>query len=303
MSTQWPGGIISKTAPTITAPTGGEGGSTSGMWTLPEVMVHEKAGNWPKGVFLRELWGFGSNTVGQLGTGNTTDATTAVQIGSESYWAAIAAGLQHSCGIKTDGTLWTWGEGASGRLGLGSTTDYSSPVQVGDLTDWLSIATGAYHMVSVKTDGTLWTWGLNSNGQLGDGSTTVRSSPVQIGSLTTWLSLSAGQYASPLVTQTNGTLWSWGYNPNGEIGTGNTTNYSSPVQIGSLTTWNRVSKGWFWSMATTKSNALYSWGYNVSGQLGHGNTTALSSPVQVGSLTTWLEMAGGGDQGLALKQP
>ena len=71
MSKKWPGGIINKTAPTITAPTDGEGGSASGIWTISEVMVHEKADNWPKPPILRELWAVGQNeSYGQLGVDN-----------------------------------------------------------------------------------------------------------------------------------------------------------------------------------------------------------------------------------------
>ena len=51
---------------------------------------------------------------------------------------------------------------------------------------------------------------------------------------------------NPLGTQTTTylyELWSWGYNAFGRLGLGNTTNYSSPKQVGALTTWNKLSKG------------------------------------------------------------
>ena len=47
MSGKWPGGVISKTAPTVTGPTDGEGGSASGIWTLDQVADYEKQGLWP----------------------------------------------------------------------------------------------------------------------------------------------------------------------------------------------------------------------------------------------------------------
>ena len=43
--------------------------------------------------------------------------------------------------------------------------------------------------------------------------------------------------------KTDGTLWTWGSGKNGGLGLGNTTNYSSPVQIGSLTTWIASDQG------------------------------------------------------------
>ena len=66
MSLQWPGGILSKTPPTITAPTDGEGGSASGMWTIAEAMVHKKAGNWPLPILDAELYAWGNNSSGEL---------------------------------------------------------------------------------------------------------------------------------------------------------------------------------------------------------------------------------------------
>jgi len=87
-------------------------------------------------------------------------------------------------------------------------------------------------------------------------------------------------------------LWAWGYNGTGESGLGNRTNYSSPKQIGALTTWLSVGAGNYHSLATA-SSGLYAWGYNILGQLGLGNLTSYSSPKQVGSLTTWLKAVGG----------
>ena len=82
-------------------------------------------------------------------------------------------------------------------------------------------------------------------------------------------------------------LWSWGGNGYGELGLGNTTNRSSPVQVGALTTWSNVFGGTNCSFAIKTDGTLWAWGLNTSGQLGLGNTTNRSSPVQVGALTDW----------------
>ena len=90
-----------------------------------------------------------------------------------------------------------------------------------------------------------------------------------------------------------GGLYSWGRNNYGQLGLGNTTNYSSPKQVGALTTWSKISAGNNFSIATKTDGTLWSWGYNNFGQLGLGNTTNYSSPKQVGALTTWSKIAGG----------
>ena len=116
----------------------------------------------------------------------------------------------------------------------------------------------------VQADGTMFSWGLNSLGQLGfegpgTGGTSRVNSPVQIGSLTNWAGFGVTDSGGSNVlgfgnvngvhvgntnfqtswakTKTDGTLWGWGNNGLGQVGTGNTTNYSSPVQIGTSTSW------------------------------------------------------------------
>jgi alpha-tubulin suppressor-like RCC1 family protein len=149
--------------------------------------------------------------------------------------------------------------------------------------------------------GQLWVWGKNNNGQLGLGNTTYYSSPKQIGSLTTWSKVSAGDNFIFAIT-TNGELYAiGGKNNNGELGLGNTTYYSSPKQIGALTTWNKVSSGATHTLAIKTNGTLWGWGYNSSGSLGLGDTAKRSSPVQVGALTAWSSVKAGQNMTIALK--
>lgn len=198
------------------------------------------------------LWMWGQNNKGQLGLGNITNYSSPKQVGALTNWLQVSAGWYITAAIKTDGTLWTWGKGLTyGALGLGNKTDYSSPKQVGALTNWLSVSAGLYVMTAVKTDGTLWTWGFNNVGQLGIGNTTYYSSPKQVGALTTWAKPGTGgaSYNARFAIKTDGTLWAWGSGQNGQLGLGNTTYYSSPKQVGSLTSWLSVSSGQYWAAA------------------------------------------------------
>ena len=213
------------------------------------------------------------------------------------------------------GQLWTWGDNLSGQLGQGTTSwGIYSPVQVGSDEDWLTPAPGAGDdsasngwSAIIKDDGSLWAWGANNWGQLGDGSTTDRSSPVQVGSLTDWFFVACGDQGNTLAVKTDGTLWSWGRNYYGELGLGDTTSRSSPVQVGSLTDWNGMDEddlkagtpiklimGEGFAMVIKSDSTLWSMGNNNAGQLGLGDTTNRSSPVQVGSLTDWNTLGYGG---------
>jgi alpha-tubulin suppressor-like RCC1 family protein len=258
------------------------------------------------------LWAIGgSGQAGQLGTGSGYVGyyiSSPVQVGALTTWSKISAGgttqFSGSVGaIKTDGTLWTWGHNNYGQLGSGTIIDRSSPVQVGTQTNWSSISSAGASMYAIKTDGTLWAWGYNAFGQLGLGDITHRSSPVQVGALTTWSLVSAGTYRaySAYAIKTDGTLWAWGYNIYGQLGLGDTTNRSSPVQIGLLTTWSKVAAGSYHTIAVKTDGTLWSWGYNNYGQLGQNDTTNRSSPVQVGTQTIWSLVSSGSYTSFALQ--
>jgi alpha-tubulin suppressor-like RCC1 family protein len=237
------------------------------------------------------LWSFGTNIGGQLGDGTVVSRSSPVQIGTLTNWSKVSTGLSHSMSIKTDGTLWGWGQQAASLAPIGDNTitPRSSPVQIGTLTDWSEISAGAQSSAAIKTNGTLWTWGRNLEGQLGNGtsgSVNATSSPIQIGTLTNWskiFSNSSGLFY--LALKTDGTLWSWGSNPAGQLGDGTVVSKSSPVQIGTLTNWSTVSPGASYSIAVKSDNTFRVWGTNVVGELGRGfvaGPVSRSSPVQIG---------------------
>ena len=89
MANRFPGGVISKTPPTVVAPVDGEGGSASGVWTLDEVLGYQKAGAWPKGVLPRELYAWGTGTDGRLGLGDVDNRSSPVQVGALTNWAQV----------------------------------------------------------------------------------------------------------------------------------------------------------------------------------------------------------------------
>ena len=248
------------------------------------------------------MWAWGYGGGGRLAQGNTTTYYLPKQIGALTTWSEASTSINHALALKTDGTLWSWALNGGGQLGLGNTTDYSSPKQVGALTNWLKIAARNGGSLAIKTNGTLWSWGGNGAGDCGLGNTTNYSSPKQVGALTTWATLAKGVGGGSLATKTNGTLWAWGDNSSGQLGLGNTTNYSSPKQVGALTTWSKVAGGFNgWTLAVKTDGTLWTWGTNGSGQLGHGNTTGYSSPKQVGALTGWSTVGAGDRHSVATK--
>jgi alpha-tubulin suppressor-like RCC1 family protein len=175
-----------------------------------------------------------------------------VQIGLLTNWSRVSAGAVHTVSIKTNGTLWAWGSGTGGALGNSSTLSRSSPVQVGTFTDWSDVVAGRSYTIAVRSSGTIWSWGIGTNGVNGRGNTSSASSPVQIGTLTNWKNIyttKIGQFV--VATKTDGTLWTWGWNNRGQLGLGDRTSRSSPVQVGTLTGWVSGSCGEFSSLFLT----------------------------------------------------
>jgi alpha-tubulin suppressor-like RCC1 family protein len=164
-------------------------------------------------------------------------------------------------------------------------------VQVGALTTWASVDIGS-STVAIKTDGTLWAWGPNGYGSLGQGNTTSTSSPVQVGAGTTWSTAVCGGFGHMHAIKTDGTLWAWGNNNRGQLGLNNLTNISSPVQVGTLTNWLKLSAGTYHNAAIKTDGTMWTWGFNY-GRLGLGNGSHYSSPKQVGALTTWSNASAG----------
>jgi alpha-tubulin suppressor-like RCC1 family protein len=257
------------------------------------------------------LWTWGDNTFygmdgGQLGDNTNTNKSSPVQVGVETNWSSVACGNIHTAAIKTDGTLWTWGRGTTGQLGDGAgVISRSSPAQtIAGGTDWSKLACGSYNTAAIKTDGTLWLWGQNYYGQLGINiGIGNKSSPAQtIAGGSDWNKIACGA-AHIAAIKTDGTLWIWGSNSNGELGDNTTVNKSSPVQtIVGGSDWNSVACGNSFTAAIKNDGNLFTWGSNIFGRLGNGITVNKSSPTQtIAGGTNWSKIACGNSHAAAIK--
>ena len=269
---------------------------------------------------------WGQNRWGTLGDGTRTNRPTPAPVDAAPEWDSVSAGSAFAVGIRSDGTLWSWGLNTSGQLGVPGVSLATRPVEVSPDTDWASVAAGSNYALAVRTDGTLWAWGDNANGQLGLGvrDFTLRSSPVRVGTATDWASVSASLYS--VATKTDGSVWGWGTNPSGAIGTpigsdsfvprriGTGTAWSQAVatsdltllrradgtlwvtgrdaglrQVGTASDWVHVD-GETWSYAGVRSDgSLWTWGDQRAGVLGDGTGSGprREDPVPVVPGTQW----------------
>jgi alpha-tubulin suppressor-like RCC1 family protein len=235
----------------------------------------------------------GSCPAGQVcgggGTPNQCGSGCAIQ---------IATGARHTCAVRSDHTLWCWGDNYYGQLGDGTTTYRPSPVRAAALgANVAQVEANSVHTCARQLDGTLWCWGANVNGQVGDGTRiSPRINPTQVSALGTsvaeaLLGGEATYIGHTCARKSDGTLWCWGANSNGQIGDGTTTSpRPSPVQVTALGT--SVAKihhsaGAYHTCAIKTDGTAWCWGANGEGQLGNGMTAgAEPSPVQVAALGT-----------------
>lgn len=274
------------------------------------------------------LYAWGDGSLGCLGTGNTTNRSSPVQVGALSGWTHVAASTNNnnfdvysSLGIR-DGALYSWGYNLVGQLGLGNTTSVSSPNQVGADTDWYAIAINGISSYGIKGDlayGSLYSWGNNTSGQLGLNDTTDRSSPVLVSAISGvgatswgWIGVTAGNnfavavgtydYFDGAQTVLAQDIYAWGDNFTGQLGVNDTTARSTPTAVtGLFTVYDDpvyVAAGLNHCLALL-SNDLYAWGGNGYGQLGDGTTVSKSSAVFIGS--GYLYIAAGLYSSMAIK--
>ena len=262
------------------------------------------------------LWGIGRGYEGDLGGGIALNMSVLTQSGTDTDWLNAVwpndSNQNTRCVVKDDGSWWFWGRNYQGKFGDGSVSgghqvgaNVSVPTQLGDNTNWKKGALGGNHVNAVKTDGTLWAWGKNNKGQRGmepagytgtpanpakDNATT--SSPMQVGTDTDWADIACTATNAVLAVKTDGTMWSWGRNYNGELGQGDTTDRSSPVQIGTDTNWvqaDGIGGGIHHFVALKTNGEMYAWGAGTSFALGNGNNDSKNVPTRVGTDADWYD--------------
>jgi len=217
-------------------------------------------------------------------------------IGDDRDWYALAAGDTHSVGLKKDGRLFAWGENVRGQLANFTTADYNMPRPVGlgprkrrrFLADsgWAAATAGKWHTIGLRDDGRLFAWGANDKGQLGcptkkdSYADQDRYSPVAVGGGTNWAAVAAGGRHT-LAIKRDATLWAWGANNVGQLGTDSATQPGVPVQVGEESGWVAVAAGFLHSIAMRSDGSLWGWGEGRSGQIGPFAMSEESAPTLI----------------------
>lgn len=172
------------------------------------------------------VWVWGSSARGILGyheSDVTYNQLTPLKIAGLEGITQIDIQYHHAVALGMDGKVWTWGLNDSGQLGNGGVgLDRAMPQPVDNLSNIIKISTSWNHTLALSSEGEVWSWGSNDSGQVGDGTNDDKKLiPVRSAHLEGIRDVEAGIGYS-LAVKRNGSLWSWGNNNHGQLGTGDT---------------------------------------------------------------------------------
>ena len=198
----------------------------------------------------------------------------------------MAAGEEHTCAIKDDGTVRCWGEGSYGRLGIGNSNDKSSPVATNTLGSGrtaIDITAGGEHTCAVLDDGSIVCWGRNNNGQLGDNTTSQRTSPTQTVPLPRPAVAVEAGFDFTCALMDNGSVMCWGSGSSGRLGNGGggvlVPTFTNPIPGGRKAVAIDISH--YHACAVLEDGYVACWGPGNNNRLGTGSTSAQSSPTLI----------------------
>ena len=162
------------------------------------------------------------------------------------------------------------------------------------LSNVIAVSGGDCHSSALGADGTVWTWGCNNNltnsvggSELGDGTNIERHTPVQVVNLTNVVAIAARDYHN-IALKSDGSLWTWGFNANGQLGDNTTIDRNVPVPVVGF------SAGGSPTSPMTASPAALHFGASKAGAAGALQVVTSAQTITVsfsGSSSTWTASA------------
>ncbi|CAI4233274.1 unnamed protein product [Auanema sp. JU1783] len=193
----------------------------------------------------------------------------------------------HVIALSEVGSVYSWGHNAFGQLGLGHSLQGTSPTLIAGILKnekITFISCGGHHSVAISEKGEVFTWGMNSSGQLGLGDTNNQDTPKMVPLYNRLIISAACGHNSTVVLSQSGDVYAWGFNGNGQIGSGCTYNQLIPFHIESLSKSGPIIQivcGYAHTLALSDQGKLYVWGSNSCGQLGNHNLRKnVGEPIQ-----------------------
>jgi len=246
-----------------------------------------------------EVWCWGDNADGQLGTGGIGGISTTPQpvLGLPTGVVEHDLGAFHAC-ARTDAEVWCWGR-------LDVEMPAPTPYRVAAPPDPAELACGGYHACLRTRGGEVWCWGRNVDGQLGLGGTGgFVATPTRVPGLAGVTALAAGGFHT-CAARTDGSVSCWGQNSSGQVGDGTFVDPrpapTAVVAFGAATLAKAVTAGDWFTCARLADKTVRCWGQNGYGQLGAGAVGPdRSSPVAVAGLAAVADVFSSDDTSCAI---
>ena len=228
----------------------------------------------------------------------------------------------HGAAAAPATTVLTWGDNSRGQLGTGDDSNRSAPTAVRGLKGVIAIAAGAESSLALSSQGSVWAWGDNDKADLGvptselcgsvvgavGGKFRCSTTPTAQGLTGVTALAVASDSLNGMALKSDGTVWAWGQNNDGQVGDGTTNDAVTPVPVQGLSNVTAIAQGGGFSLALERDGTVWSWGSNDSGQLGIGQAsadggadlTAHPHPTRLAALGNIVAIAAGNAHALAL---
>jgi alpha-tubulin suppressor-like RCC1 family protein len=212
-----------------------------------------------------DLWVWGNDREGKLCNGQvTTNMLKPAKVKVAKHIVGVSGGGNHLLLLTSGGTVEACGSNWAGQLGNGTFSDSDVPVEVENLTHIVQVSAGSDGSMALDSSGQVWTWGQNNFGQLGDGNTANSDVPVEVGLPAPAVLIFAGGDCKcdghEMVLLSNGEVWAWGDNDDGQLGNGTESYSDVPVQVDGLNNVTAVAAGGSVSYALESSGKVWKWG-------------------------------------------
>ena len=235
-----------------------------------------------------DLYCVGSNTYGQLGTGNTTSNTDPQKVLGIANVAGVSVGTTSACAVTYTGELYCWGSNSAGQLGIGNNENKTVATLVTGLSNVSEVSVGNNFACALTRTGAVHCWGSNEYGQLGQESIASLNAPVLVNGLPTAFTAVTARGNRVCVVSSDVYCW-------GEFSDNSFTNSSkqaNPTKLDNSAGAFGVSLGNNFGCVRF-SSFVSCWGSNNHGQLGVGNKTDSNTLQQVSGINAVKQLATG----------